>query len=303
MKIIYLFHFLFLVNNIYSQCFNNCNQHGKCNINGKCDCFNGYTGSDCSLRTCPLGPQFADIAYTIDKAHQEAECSGHGFCDRKTGNCLCDTAYAGADCSRNDCPNQCSNHGNCISLKTAASTYDGWSLNHTTTYNRWDKNLMFGCQCESGWVGYDCSQKVCDYGPDPRLSNTGKETVTFVCDCGSACSGKFLLQYLGIPTSSWLTPSSTGDDLAAALLYTVGYYYNSTYGNDYITALVNGVSSSLPICSSSAVRTTKISFMRRGGDRTALSLYRMNITDGDMYFKVIYLPFPLPLPPPPPPYL
>ena len=162
---------------------------------------------------------------------------------------------------RKSCHNNCNNRGNCISLRTAAATYDGWSLNHTTTYNLWDADLIYGCQCDPGWFGVDCSQKRCDYGVDPRhaASDHYFEKATFVCDCGiTACAGKFKLRFLGEPAASYMTPSSTGSDLAASLKHIRGFYGTNTQG---VFSPVNGSSSA--ICNSNAVTATELTFMRR----------------------------------------
>lgn len=276
----------------YSQCANNCNKNGKCNILGKCECFKGYTGSSCLLRTCPSAPQFADIAYANDLAHQNRECSGHGTCDRGTGICQCDNGYSGNACSKKACHNSCSGHGNCISLKTAASEYDGWTLNHSTTYNLWDADMMFGCQCEPGYFGYDCSQKICDYGADPRKSAVAFETVTMICDCtaGGSCESdlEFSLRLMGTTSGTWLNPTSTGREVARALMRIPGFYISNTSALtvDPITAVVNNVSPDLPICASGSTRTTEISFTRKAGDIPAISLYRSSL-GGSIHFRVI----------------
>jgi len=147
---------------VMTQCFKNCNKNGVCNTVGNCLCFVGYTGSDCSLRTCPNGTLLADIPYNYDKAHQVAECSGRGECIRSTGLCSCNPGYSGLNCGKSECPNGCNGNGKCMSLRTAASQYDGYNLNHTTNYDLWDADLIYGCVCLPGWTGYDCSQRCVD---------------------------------------------------------------------------------------------------------------------------------------------
>ena len=109
---------------------------------GQCTCFTGYEGNDCSRRSCPTGPQFSDIPYAADEAHQYAECSGKGVCDYQTGACKCNTGYSGRNCGHLGCINDCSDHGICMSLREAAKFNDGYLFNRTTTYTRWFVLLM-----------------------------------------------------------------------------------------------------------------------------------------------------------------
>ena len=50
--------------------------------------------------TCPSGKAWADQATGNDVAHQPAECSARGTCNRATGQCLCDTGFTGSACNR-----------------------------------------------------------------------------------------------------------------------------------------------------------------------------------------------------------
>lgn len=44
-------------------------------------------GADCSLRKCPEHTAWADEPIDVDVAHEYAECSNKGVCDRETGEC------------------------------------------------------------------------------------------------------------------------------------------------------------------------------------------------------------------------
>ncbi|KAK9756386.1 hypothetical protein RND81_01G093400 [Saponaria officinalis] len=76
---------------VSGQCPNSCNLNGDC-VNGKCHCFLGFNGHDCSTRFCP------------------AKCSQHGKC-LDNGVCECEDGYTGIDCSTAVCDEQCSLHG------------------------------------------------------------------------------------------------------------------------------------------------------------------------------------------------
>lgn len=89
------------------------------------------------------------------------------------------------------CPNRCSGHGQCLTLAEAAAAFDGYTLNRSITYTGWDADMVRGCVCDAGFVGYDCSQRPCDVGHDPATTMGTSETVTLKCQCGPSCSGDF----------------------------------------------------------------------------------------------------------------
>ncbi|XP_019174894.1 PREDICTED: uncharacterized protein LOC109170300 isoform X3 [Ipomoea nil] len=76
---------------VSDQCPSSCNSNGDC-IDGKCHCFLGFEGRDCSKRSCP------------------GNCSKHGKCLRN-GVCECENGFTGIDCSTAICDEQCSLHG------------------------------------------------------------------------------------------------------------------------------------------------------------------------------------------------
>merc|ERR1712054_343444 len=95
---------------------------------------------------------------------QMVECSGKGLCDRKTGECECFGGFTGEGCRRSACPNDCSGHGICQSLEKFARDYvPAETVNDVTAEydTAWDSKYSFGCKCDDGYRGPDCSLKEC----------------------------------------------------------------------------------------------------------------------------------------------
>jgi hypothetical protein len=294
----FLIIFCFVILNLplsLAQCQDNCNQNGICTNLATCTCFTGYEGSSCSKKMCPLGPSYADAASTEDRAHAFVQCSGQGECNTTSGMCSCRPGYSGYNCQKHKCPNDCSEHGVCISLKDAARIYDGWSLNHTTTYTLWDADVSFGCQCDPGWSGHDCSVKSCDKGLDPRNGGSASETVTLICTAGASFYGKFKLRFVGRVGKTSLTGSSTATEVAAAIMEGGGYY-SSDGAHSYapVKVLIDGSANpAKTVCAASTTTVTTIQFVRKAGDMAAVSFYQNKMVGASLYFQVtIYIPPP-----------
>jgi len=145
-----------------------------------------------------------DAANTLAKpatargVHAVLECSGAGLCNRETGDCECFDGYGGEACSRTVCPSDCSGHGICVSMETlideaadeystehalfeasAATDIVGWSTASMKKYNGWDKRKEFGCKCDAGFRGPDCSQQECPSYLDP-MKGCGGGACNFV---------------------------------------------------------------------------------------------------------------------------
>merc|ERR1719379_1127270 len=206
-----------------AECPNACSGHGTCGAKDSCSCYQNYQGNDCSERTCyfglahvdsPKGDLNADGMVSgplttvvtgsevypwgtteqfpnanANEGHFYMECSNKGICDRKSGQCDCFDGYGGTACARASCPNDCSGHGTCESIKELAEmkSYDttahdvpttrvaGSSAHHSFdsaieesySYNLWDQDKTMGCKCDPVYYGADCSLKKCKYGVDP----------------------------------------------------------------------------------------------------------------------------------------
>lgn len=178
-----------------------CNGHGKCNFTASvCICEDGWGSSsdigvvksiNCLLRMCPTGKSWADVPTSTTAAHALAECSGRGTCNRNTGDCNCMDGYTGSACQRMKCPNDCSGHGRCLTIREMARVSSALPVSSDTRYEytsaslgAWDADMTTGCVCdsswevgllngtrqESEWFGIDCSLRHCPSSDDP---NTG----------------------------------------------------------------------------------------------------------------------------------
>lgn len=179
-----------LIGYIFGDCSqqNFCNGHGTCqNATSICLCHDGwgsendvtiYKSPDCSLRVCPSDRAWADIPTGPRSAHAVMECSNRGVCDRSTGLCSCFEGFAGSACQRTSCPNDCSGHGVCVSLKQMARMSNALPLAPNTYYegaedgSTWDEDKIYGCVCDSSWpvgLGAGETQEPEWFGPDCSL--------------------------------------------------------------------------------------------------------------------------------------
>nr|AIG55504.1 secreted protein [Thraustotheca clavata] len=214
-------------------CHNSCSGKGKCSVTGNgcsCTCFAGFTGADCSQRLCPTGKGWSSLGAANDQAHIRSVCSNRGTCDFTTGVCTCDVGFTGAACDRVACSLSCSNKGECRSLKYFASQKD-LGLPPPVVYNQnWDSDMIYGCICQPGFTGSDCSLsnllllcnnlisrlEQCPTGDDPLTGFAGdlvfgqqfneKQVVT--CQ---ASGGTFTLSFKGVTT----VPINWNDQVAA----------------------------------------------------------------------------------------
>lgn len=181
-----------LVASAAAQCPNKCSGHGVCGAHARCTCYANWQGFDCAERTCPFARAWFDVAYDNEKAHDYAECSNRGTCDRKSGECKCFDGYTGDACRRIVCPNDCSGHGTCeftaeLGAQTEAtpheSTADEWYYPSGKEvdpgvmlgyhrYSAWDAKKTRSCKCDGGWTGVACDKRMCPRGNDPLTTES-----------------------------------------------------------------------------------------------------------------------------------
>jgi hypothetical protein len=183
-------------------CPNSCSKHGYCDTfpTKNCKCFEGWTGHDCGLRSCPTGPAWVAPAIPGEygRPHErDAVCSGVGDCDRTTGRCACQAPFTGGACQKLDCPLGCSGAGTCVSLREAGLRPEWRRRPHAPTrYDEWDADTIFGCACNEWAAGFACEDDACPAGDDP-VSPGVAEVQAITCACPGGCTGGSFAVSLG----------------------------------------------------------------------------------------------------------
>ena len=206
---------------VFPACPHSCSGHGDCiSPSARCDCWaqneltgTYWKGADCSLQGCFKGRAWHDAAAANDVAHQLSECSGRGKCNYGTGVCTCQEGFEGRGCERLSCPNGCSGHGTCMSIESLAH-------HQYMVYNfNWDHDKIYGCRCDIGFTGFDCSFHKCPYGDDPMSGTQYDEVQTITCKG----TGGFQLVFKG-ETTKKIPSTASVDDVRHALhnLRTIG---------------------------------------------------------------------------------
>ena len=92
-----------------------------------------------------------NITFSINACPSESfdlTCSGHGHCEKESGQCVCDNDYKGIACNIPACPNNC---------KGPSSTFwEGQEVEPVGVCNTEEKR----CDCNPDWTGASCSQQI-----------------------------------------------------------------------------------------------------------------------------------------------
>ena len=158
------------------------------------------------MKGCPMSLAWFDMPSGTDAAHQPAECSARGICDYSSGVCFCAPGFEGPACERLACPSGCSGHGVCTSLRSLARHSYGphWEkAPMSAPYTVWDGEKIFGCHCDKGFAGYDCSERICPSGDDPLTVGQVDEIQSIRCRSVDGLIGTFYLAF-GFETTARL---------------------------------------------------------------------------------------------------
>jgi len=178
-------------------CPNDCSGHGRCSQENACICdTNWATAPDCSLAVCPSGYSWNGKPLHADTAHQSTECSNAGICNRGTGLCSCYDGFEGLACDRISCPNNCGEHGKCMTMGnvyklygTEFSTQTVFLPNATTVYSSWDAEKLSMCYCDIGYTGSACEMRMCPKGDDPLTPFSNYRTIVISLSATSRIGG------------------------------------------------------------------------------------------------------------------
>lgn len=148
---------------------------------GRCSCFEGYAGDDCSM----------DAGVVYDDQGIYARCSGHGML--RHSECVCYEFWQGSACDLDTCPSHCSGHGTCS--KGACKCDDGWQgtacemrscpgTPPCSSHGACD-HQSGTCVCAYGWLAADCSVSSCPGGCNDHGYCLGR-----VCTCVEGWTGE-----------------------------------------------------------------------------------------------------------------
>lgn len=166
--------------------------------------------------------QDSDLQTLTNTAHYYMECSNKGRCDRTTGECQCFDGYDGVACQRASCPgypNSCSGHGVCKTIRQLAESDYG------NVYKLWDKDSTMGCECDQGYMGPDCSERLCKYGVDPLYLDDATTTKYSIFDFATLATST------GTGASAPYFDNGEADDKTA--YWAIRFY--DTHEEDWVT--------------------------------------------------------------------
>ena len=236
--------------------------------------------ADCSERSCPTGLSWYSYPTADNLAHNVmTECADMGLCDRNTGKCVCHEGFYGQACEYMMCgrgiPGACNGHGRCLSMfeLAQAATVNGDAAGFSygldpNNANTWDAHRIFGCLCDEGFEGYDCSLRSCPTGDDPGTYDDVDEVQLLQC---IATDGYFALNFRQ-QTTPLLLYNSTAAEVETALESL------SSIASDVVVTYLNVTDTGF--CSSTGTGVVRVTFKALPGDLPAVRVDRSLLANG-----------------------
>jgi hypothetical protein len=133
----------------------------------------------------------------------------------------------------------------------------------------WDFNRIFGCACDDGWTGYDCSQRLCPNGDDPYT--TGQVDAVQQLSCLDATgSGSVVLTF-----REESTPIFSGSINAADL--TTLLEALPTVGKVHIAPLSSSTVASVDMLCTPEGNNFLVTFLTQHGDLPPIQFKTQNV--------------------------
>ncbi|KAL1116307.1 hypothetical protein AAG570_005802 [Ranatra chinensis] len=192
------------------DCHGDCSGHGRC-VGGTCVCVPGWTGPACDQIDCldpkcsghgscvsgqcycKAGWQGVNCSSVDQQVYQcLPACSQHGAYDLETASCVCESFWAGPDCSQPWCRLECGSHGRCESGRCVCS--DGWTGERCDTLPCDSRCAHHGqckngtCVCSQGWNGRHCTLPGC-VNTCSRHGSCILQDGEYTCQCSEGWAG------------------------------------------------------------------------------------------------------------------
>lgn len=264
-----------------------CSGHGTCGgfPEYQCSCDAGWQAGDCSERVCPFSAAWFDAPHADNAAHADAECSNKGACNRATGKCACEPGFEGEACERMACPGSssltttCNGHGRCMQMSDLAHFLDVNGVTVPQSYGNtpnkpstWDAAKVYGCLCDAGWQGYDCTYRVCPRGDDSTTQGE-PEVQHLLCKLPSVSTSSFKLKFREATTGPILSSASAATIKAALEALSTIEHVSVQFSN------LGGLDEACP--SDLNTNTISVAFRTPHGDVPALQVIPVDFTNGN----------------------
>ena len=131
----------------------------------------------------------------------------------------------------------CSGHGVCRSASYLAVN------DYNNSYELWDKDVNFGCQCDPGYMGPNCAQRKCKVGFDPVLADHFSRryanwTLAFLTTSATVTiTGNYSIRFFDYAGQPWMTEAISYGAPCADLIYALEHLPRGVIPNGTVRCL------------------------------------------------------------------